>query len=91
MKALRILKKQRDEIIEIINNLIECRDPYNLIREYAEKRSTLDASIEELENYEQTMDMYIDYTTGGRAPKSFNADLSFLKSLYDRAHEDPVF
>lgn len=74
MKAIMIL----EELKKLDGNMIWFDDFGNGIP----KQTVLDA-IEELEEYESDMDSYLDYTTNSRCSKSFNADLSVIKEVFD--------
>ena len=47
----------------------------------------LEEAIKELEEYENDMDSYLDYTTGSRCTKSFNSSLGSIKIAYGKELE----
>ena len=76
MKALELLKQDRDYCLTINNDK-------SIIQKY-------DEAIKELEEYESDMDSYLDYTTGSRCTKSFNSCLGSIKSAYEKELEKIV-
>lgn len=50
----------------------------------------IEEAINELEKYESDMDIYLDYTTGSRCSKSFNADIAIVKQQHDRYIETSI-
>ena len=73
MKALELLKQDRDYCLSINNDS-------SIIQKY-------DEAIKELEEYVSDMDSYLDYTTGSRCTKSFNSSLGSIKIAYNRELE----
>ena len=73
MKALELLKQDRDYCLTINNDK-------SIIQKY-------DEAIKELEEYESDMDSYLDYTTGSRCTKSFNSSLGSIKIAYEKELE----
>lgn len=43
-----------------------------------------DKAIEELEEYEEKMDKYLDFTTGNRCSKSFKSCLNLIEAAYEQ-------
>ena len=76
MKALELLKQDRDYCLTINNDK-------SIIQKY-------DEAIKELEEYESDMDSYLDYTTGSRCTKSFNSCLGSIKIAYEKELEKIV-
>ena len=76
MKALELLKQDRDYCLTINNDK-------SIIQKY-------DEAINELEEYESDMDSYLDYTTGSRCTKSFNSCLGSIKIAYGKELEKIV-
>ena len=76
MKALELLKQDRDYCLTINNDK-------SIIQKY-------DEAIKELEEYESDMDSYLDYTTGSRCTKSFNSCLGSIKIAYGKELEKIV-
>ena len=76
MKALELLKQDRDYCLSINNDS-------SIIQKY-------DEAIKELEEYESDMDSYLDYTTGSRCTKSFNSCLGSIKIAYGKELEKIV-
>ena len=76
MKALELLKEDRDYCLTINNDK-------SIIQKY-------DEAIKELEEYESDMDSYLDYTTGSRCTKSFNSCLGSIKIAYGKELEKIV-
>ena len=73
MKALKLLKADRDYCQSINNDK-------SIIEQY-------DEAIKELKEYESDMDSYLDYTTGSRCTKSFNSCLGSIKIAYGKELE----
>ena len=73
MKAIELLKQDRDYCLTINNDK-------SIIQKY-------DEAIKELEEYESDMDSYLDYTTGSRCTKSFNSCLGSIKIAYGKELE----
>ena len=73
MKALELLKQDRDYCLSINNDS-------SIIQKY-------DEAIKELDFIEDDMDSYLDYTTGSRCTKSFNSCLGSIKSAYEKELE----
>lgn len=76
MKALELLKQDRDYCLTINNDK-------SIIQKY-------DEAIKELEEYESDMDSYLDYTTGSRCTKSFNSCLGSIKIAYEKELEKNI-
>ena len=76
MKAIELLKQDRDYCLTINNDK-------SIIQKY-------DEAIKELEEYESDMDSYLDYTTGSRCTKSFNSCLGSIKIAYGKELEKIV-
>ena len=76
MKAIELLKQDRDYCLTINNDK-------SIIQKY-------DEAIKELEEYESDMDSYLDYTTGSRCTKSFNSCLGSIKIAYGKELEKLV-
>jgi len=76
MKAIELLKQDRDYCLSINNDK-------SIIQKY-------DEAIKELEEYESDMDKYLDYTTGSRCTKSFNSCLGSIKISYGKELEKLV-
>jgi hypothetical protein len=82
MKAIELLKEQ-------LKYNYKNRPFFFGIEKYNEEKiEKLHEAIEELEEYESDMDKYLDYTTGSRCSKSFNANLSQIKQAHDRWLDD---